>query len=165
MTTPNPNTVATIETTAAPSATDTPGQEPADQLPEWVRKQISEANAEAANYRVKLREAESALSKAKTPEDFEAATAALKEQNVELERKVLISTVATKHQLPAELAELLRGETEAELAEHAKRLQKYAAPAVPPELGGGLNPLDTDSEPSDPGELARKYGRGRRPRP
>lgn len=103
------------------------------------------------------------MSKAKTPEDFETAVTTLREQSAELKRQVLVSTVATEHKLPPELDELLRGDTKTELAEHAKRLQRYAAPAGPPvELRGGLNSLDTDNEPSDPDELARKYGRGRR---
>lgn len=52
----------------------------------------------------------------------------------ELERSVLRARVAAKHDLPAELAELLQGEDEATVEEHAKRLAALVAP--PADMGG-----------------------------
>jgi hypothetical protein len=54
--------------------------------------------------------------------------------------EVLKARVAAKHQLPAELAARLHGETEAELEQDAKELAKFAKPnsGLPP--AGGRNP-------------------------
>lgn len=130
-----------------------------DSLPEWARKELSNVRAEAANYRTKLREAEAKLSAAKTPEEVEAAISELKDQNAKLERSILVNKVAGKHRLPAELAELLKGEDEAALEAHAKALAKFATPAPPTSLSGGLDPSDDDDGEIDPRKLAAKFRR------
>lgn len=143
-----------------------PEPKPEDELPEWAKKELTKVRGEAANYRVKLREAQEALANAKTPEEFEAATAELTSQVATLERSLLIGSVATTFKLPPELAAVLKGDTEDELTAHAKELAKF----VPVEededvdLSGGLTPDERDDDPDDPAELARKYGRGRRKR-
>jgi hypothetical protein len=124
------------------------------ELPDWARKRLTRANAEAANYRTKLRDAEARLGQAKTVEDFEAATKDLRETNERLERQLLVSDVARKHGLPDDLAARLQGSTKEELEADAKALQKYAAPAPPASLAGGLDPND-DSDPFDPVKAAR----------
>jgi predicted RNase H-like HicB family nuclease len=130
---------------------------PADVL----RKKLTDANAEAANYRTKLRETEAKLSSAKTVEEFEAATAELKGQIEALERTILLNNVAAKYELPDVLAKRLTGATPEELEADAKELQKLIAPAAPESLGGGLNPED-DADDFDPVKAAQAARRSRR---
>lgn len=139
-----------------------PEVKPSDELPEWAQKELTSVRAEAANYRTKLREAEQALSGAKTPEEVAAAIAELTEQNAKLERSLLVRDVAAEFKLPAELAEVLKGDDIDALKEHAKKLAKFA-PAdevhVPESLGGGLTPNDDDDTEMDPRKLARRTRR------
>ena len=137
-------------------ATDAQGanEERDGELPDWARKRLTRANAEAANYRTKLRDAEARLGQARTVEDFEAATKDLRETNERLERQLLVSDVARKHGLPDDLAARLQGSTKEELEADAKALQKYAAPAPPASLSGGLDPND-NSDTFDPVKAAR----------
>ncbi|MEU7400077.1 hypothetical protein [Streptomyces sp. NPDC044948] len=121
---------------------------------EVLRQKLTEANAEAANYRVKLREVEARFAGAKTPEEFEAAVAELKSQNEALERQILLNTVAAKYELPEALAKRLTGATPEELEADAKELQKLVAAPAPESLGGGLTPSDGD-EDFDPVKAAR----------
>lgn len=138
-----------------------PDDKPGEELPpEVLRKKLTDANAEAANYRTRLRETEDKLSKAKTPEEVEAAVADLKAKNAELERGLLVSKVAGKHELPAELAELLKGDDEAALEAHAQKLAKLVN-KTPEELSGGLRPSDTDDGEMDPRKLAARQPRRR----
>ncbi|WP_405665419.1 hypothetical protein [Streptomyces sp. NBC_00055] len=130
---------------------------PADVL----RKKLTDANAEAANYRTKLRETEAKLSSAKTVEEFESATADLKGQIEALERTILLNNVATKYELPAALAKRLTGATPEELEADAKELQKLIAPAAPESLTGGLDPED-DTDDFDPVKAAQAARRSRR---
>ena len=115
-------------------------------LPEWARKELTKTRGEAANYRVKLREVETALKNAKSVEEFEAATATLSEANKKLERALLVSEAARKFNLPDDLAARLAGDTKEELEADAKQLQKYATPVVPENLSGGLDPSDEEDE-------------------
>lgn len=160
--TPSTETPTTEETVETPPEGETPkGEEtetsteekpgdekPAEEVvpPEVLRKKLTDANAEAANYRTKLREAETKLSSAKTVEEFEAATAELKGQIEALERSILLRDVATKYELPEALAKRLTGTTPEELEADAKELQKLVAPAAPESLAGGLDPEDNDEE-------------------
>ncbi|WP_406192372.1 hypothetical protein OH733_05405 [Streptomyces griseus] len=140
------------------STEDKPSEEsvPADVL----RKKLTDANAEAANYRTKLRETEAKLSSAKTVEEFESAVAELKAQNEALERTILLNTVAAKYELPAALAKRLSGATPEELEADAKELQKLVAPAAPESLSGGLDPED-DADDFDPVKAAQAARRAR----
>ncbi|MDX3405148.1 hypothetical protein PV708_02710 [Streptomyces sp. ME02-6977A] len=135
--------------------TESTEQKPAEESvpPEVLRKKLTDANAEAANYRTKLRETEAKLSKAKTVEEFEAATAELRGQVEALERQILLNNVAAKYELPAPLAKRLSGTTEAELEADAKELQKLIVPSAPESLSGGLSP--EDGEDFDPVKAAR----------
>ncbi|RPF45736.1 hypothetical protein EDD96_2300 [Streptomyces sp. Ag109_G2-6] len=130
-----------------------------DELPDWARKELAKVRNEAAGYRTRLRDAETKLSGAKSPEEFEAALADVKAKNAELERSLLVSTVARKFDLPEALAGRLRGETPEELEADAKALQALVTPAAPPSLGGGLNPSDEDDGEMDPRKLARRTRR------
>ncbi|MFE2988631.1 hypothetical protein [Streptomyces sp. NPDC059262] len=133
---------------------------PEDELPDWARKELAKVRGEAAGYRTRLRDAETKLSGAKSPEEFEAALAEVKQKHAELERSVLVGTVARKFDLPEELAGRLRGTTPEELEADAKALQTLLAPSAPPLLGGGLNPSDGDDDGEmDPRKLARRIRR------
>lgn len=152
---------ADADTTATASGDGRPDGQ-LDELPEWVRKSLTRANAEAANYRTRLREAEARLAEAKTPAEVEAALVELREKNAELERSIARSEVARRVGLPDELAQRLRGDTPQELEADAKALLRIAIPSTAPvALRGGLDPSDEDDGETDPGKLARKYGRRR----
>lgn len=135
--------------------------------PEQLRKALTTARSEAANYRVKLREAKEKLESAKTPEEVAEATAALTARINELERSVLVTNVAQgldadQTAIITALAEA--GKTEDELKAHAATLKKHAVPEVE-HLDGGLDPTDDDDDSNDPAVLARRYGRGRNKKP
>ncbi|ELP64625.1 hypothetical protein ACKI1I_06895 [Streptomyces turgidiscabies] len=130
-----------------------------DELPDWARKKLAKVRGEAAGYRTRLRDAETKLSEAKTPDEVEAALADVKAKNVDLERSLLVSTVARKFDLPEALAGRLRGDIPDELEADAKALQAFVTPAPPPALGGGLNPSDNDDGEMDPRKLARRTRR------
>lgn len=162
--TPSTEEQSTEETPQTPPEGETPQgdgtesteEKPAEETvpPEVLRKKLTEANAEAANYRTKLRETEAKLSKAKTVEEFEAATSELRGQIEALERQILLNNVAAKYELPAALAKRLSGTTEEELEADAKELQKLIVPAAPESLSGGLTP--DDGEDFDPVKAARE---------
>jgi hypothetical protein len=126
---------------------------------EVLRKKLTDANAEAANYRTKLRETEAKLSSAKTVEEFEAATTDLRGQIEALERTILLNTVAAKYELPAPLAKRLTGATAEELEADAKELQKLVAAPQPESLSGGLDP--EDDEDFDPVKAVHTARRNR----
>jgi hypothetical protein len=153
-------TVETPPEGETPKGDETPSTEEAP-AEEVLRKKLTDANAEAANYRTKLRETEAKLSSAKTVEEFEAATAELKGQIETLERTILLNNVAAKYELPEVLAKRLNGATPEELEADAKELQKLIAPAAPESLGGGLNPED-DADDFDPVKAAQAARRSRR---
>ncbi|GAB3830188.1 hypothetical protein [Kribbella italica] len=138
--------------------------DPLKELPEWAQKELTKVRGEAANYRTKLRDAEAKLGQAKTPEEYEAAVNELKTANADLERQVLVNTVATKHKLPDELAAVLQGQTAEELEAHAEKLAKFApAEEVEPEnLSGGLKPGTSDTGAFDPVAASRAARKRRR---
>ncbi|MFI1799849.1 hypothetical protein ACH427_21190 [Streptomyces sp. NPDC020379] len=160
-----PEETITPAEASAPTEEQPPAEQPAsgqpvetpaeDVLPEWARKELAKVRGEAANYRTRLREAETRLSEAKGPGEFEAAVAELKTQNAELERSILRASVARKYELPDDLADALRGEDEAALVAHAKVLAKYIPAPAPQSLGGGLTPDDGSDGEMDPRKLAR----------
>lgn len=131
-----------------------------DDLPEHWRGELGKARSEAAKYRTSLREAEAKLAEAKTPEDIAAAVKEFQDRNAVLERELLVTKVASSHGLPAELAELLKGDDEKALTEHAKKLALFI-PRADPDLSGGLTPGSKDDGPDNPRELAKLAG-GRR---
>jgi hypothetical protein len=124
---------------------------PADVL----RTKLTKANAEAANYRTRLRELEAKFKDAKTPEEVATAVAELTEANAKLAREVEVAKVARKHKLPDELAELVKGDTPEEMDAHAKTLAKFAGKPAPEDLEGGLDP-SAGSDKFDPVATARR---------
>ncbi|ROR95510.1 hypothetical protein EDD28_0066 [Salana multivorans] len=135
------------------------GQEPdpLSELPEWAQKEIKDLRTEAASRRTKLREAQEALSKAKTPEEFEAATSELAAQIADLEDAILRRSVADEHGLPADLADLLpKGADKAQVEAAAKALARYVPSArTPLEPRGGISP-GSDAVRFDPAAEVEK---------
>lgn len=141
------------ETTETETGTETPpeGETPVeDEKPaltvEQLQAEVEKTRREAAGYRTRLREAEAKLADAKTPEDIEAAVAEFREQNAKLERNILVNKVATKYELPAELAARLQGADEAALDADAKALAALITKTTPESLSGGLRPGESDEE-------------------
>ncbi|MGW0861290.1 hypothetical protein [Streptomyces sp. NPDC002611] len=161
--TPSSESVETPPEGETPAGEPTTEEKPAEEsVPSDVlRKELTKANAEAANYRTKLREVENKLSGAKTLEEFEAATTELRGQVEALERTILLNDVARKYELPEALAKRLTGTTAEELEADAKELQKLVAPQSAPEsLAGGLTPEDGEDD-FDPVKAARAARRRR----
>jgi len=150
-----------VETPAEPPVVEIPEVKPSpeDELPEWAKTERTQLRAEAANYRTRLREAETKLGEAKTPEEYEAAVTDLREQNAKLEKSILVNKVAGKHKLNAVLSDRLRGDTEEELEADAILLASTAAfvAPVPEALEGGLNPSEDPDGDMDPRELATRF--------
>lgn len=144
-----------------------------DELPEWARTKLTKANAEAANYRTKLREAEQKLADAKTPEQveeilnqFKADREADELKQAEEARALLIENIALHYKLPEKLAKRLQGANREELEADAKELAKDYAVEDDDEirLEGGLSPRNRDADAGlSPRELAQRHG-GRKPR-
>jgi len=139
------------------TATETP-VEPAKQqevIPEWARKQISEANAEAAKYRTERNNIE-AETKAALSADFDTQFKTLSDEKsaITAERDTATSQltklkVALAAGIPGEtaveFAALLQGNDEDELTAHAGKLKEmFGAPgkasrAIDPSHGAGAN--------------------------
>lgn len=151
--------------TVQPSATEEPAAESAVEsgerdeagLPDWARAELTSVRKEAAKYRIAAKELRESLSKAKSPEDFEAATARVAELETELHRERL----ARKYRLPDALAGRVSGETEEARDADARALaEAFHTRAVG--LGrGGLDPSEKTT-PKDPATLAGLIPRRRR---
>ena len=135
-----------------------------DSLPEWARKSLNKANTEAASYRTQLREAQEALAKAKSPEDF----AKINEQLVAANHKLMIRDHADG--LPKEIVEAEWVTWPADengiktVAASLRALVANQAAQTPPaqggELAGGLNPNTNGlKEDLDPDALAKRFSR------
>jgi hypothetical protein len=143
--------VSTGENNAAPQAGATEQQAatpPVDALaglPEefkWLAKEVTTARNEAARYRTERNDLRKSLDGAVTAEDFEAAKSEWDGKVRSLVRQQIIKD----HKLPDDLAELLKGDDEASLAEHAAKLAKY----VPKEPETPVAPVEPAQEPEAP---------------
>jgi hypothetical protein len=160
-----PQAGANEQTPAAPSSEALAG------LPDefkWLAKEVTTARNEAARYRTERNDLRKSLEGAVTAEDFETAKTEWDGKVRDLVRQQIIKD----HKLPDDLAELLKGDDEAALAEHAAKLAKYvpqtpaeptepvvpAEPVVPtPPLlppSGGRDP-GTSADDVDPAELVK----------
>ena len=131
-----------------------------DTLPDWARKQISEANAEAAKYRNERNNIE-AETTAKLKAEFDAQLKTLSDEKsaitAERDTKALNYTklgVALAAGVPGEtavkFAGLLKGSNEDELKAHAEELKgMFGGPvkiaAIDPSHGAGGNVTSTNS--------------------
>lgn len=151
-------------------AEETPEEEPTDDLPEWAREKLTKANAEAANYRTKLREAENKLKDVKTLEEVDALIAEFKAEREDDEKKsadqireLLVENIARQYKLPAKLSKRLSGNTREELEADAKELAEFGEDDDEITLEGGLSPRNRDEDANlGPRELNEKYGRRKR---
>lgn len=152
------------EGTEAPEPTEGDEEVPATVL----RKKLEDANAEAANYRVKLREAQAALKDAKTAEEFEAARTEFENKINELELDRDRRDVAEEAGIPAALRHLIVGSNREEMKAQAEVLKPFLReegkreklPSTPPR--GGLDPTNDDDGELDPAVLRREVRRRRR---
>lgn len=116
---------------AAPAGETTP---PSNELPDWAKAKVSEANSEAAGYRVKLREAEQERDTALAEVDTKVA-AAVRDHLIEL------------HNISADDAELfLTGTDAATLTRQALRLNQGNANTAPHMQGTPETKPDEQSE-------------------
>jgi hypothetical protein len=129
---------------------------------EVLREKVTKANQEAARYRTQLREAQDALSKAKTVEEFEAATKEFTEKIQQLEVENLKYEVAVDSEIPAKAIKFLTGSTKEELEASAAELKElFGQPApkkatsVKAPASGGLNPSE-DAAPVDRDALRKQ---------
>ncbi len=145
--------ITTVEVQTPQAGTTPAGQTPApetvDALPKWAQDLIKEVRGEAAGHRTKLQAIEAERTKAEQAEavkrgewekvatDRQAEIDRLSGEVAKRDRDALVARIATAHKLPAELADLLQGEDETALADHAKRLAKLVKPAGAPDTEGG----------------------------
>lgn len=112
-----------------------------------VRAEVANLRREAAAKRATAQQVKqenetlkASLAEAKTADEVQALIAEYDEKIAGLQQSALRESVARKHKLPDDLAELLRGDDEAALEAHAETLAKYAprssAPPQAPPSGG-----------------------------
>lgn len=158
-----PGSEETPKTTGeeAPKDGETPPEEKPQMSLEDALAEVEKTRGEAANYRVRARNAEEALKSAKSLDEVNEIVANMSVEREKAERALLVENVALKHNLPDALAARLQGATREELEADAKALASLIpAPQEEPtpRLRGGLDPTDPgDTDSSDPGALARKY--------
>lgn len=119
---------------------------------------LAKVRKSEAAMRVRLREAETKLADAKTPEEVEALRKEIAETNATEAQALVVENVALKFGLPDDLAAALKGSTREELEAHAKVLAKYApsTEVVDPELNGGLDPTGEPDGTYDPQKRAQQ---------
>lgn len=121
---------------------------------EALRKELSDARAEAAKYRIRAREAAEKAETLKSLDEFNAVSARVSE----LETDLACERLARKYGLPDQLANRITGSTEEEREADAKAL---SALVRTPAVGrGGLDPSATPTT-LNPAELAKRIPRGR----
>lgn len=132
-----------------------------DDLDPKARALVTRANSEAAKYRTQLREAQEALGKAKSNEEFETVVKDLNAKIAKLEDDNARARAIAKYELPSELASELDDVPAGSVEKIAKALAKYAA-ADGGNRGvkGGLNPNEGPDD-FDPVAAARKARRRR----
>lgn len=130
-------------------AGQTPPPETVDTLPKWAQDLIKEVRGEAAGHRTKLQAIEAEKTKAeqadaakrgeweKVATDRQAEIDRLSGEVAKRDRDALVSKIAAAHKLPTDLAELLQGDDETALNDHAKRLAKHVKPVGAPDTEGG----------------------------
>lgn len=136
--------------------TDEEIEEGGEELPTWAREKLTKANAEAANYRTRLRDSEATVASLK--EEHVTDKAAIVADN----RALLIENVALKNKLPKKLADRLKGDTREEIEADAKELAEFFdIEEEELELHGGLTPRRT-AEVSGPAALREQHGTRRK---
>lgn len=150
-------TTETTSTDAAPKA-ETKSN---DEIPEWARKQISDANQEAAKKRVQLKEAQDAnrtLQEQIATLTSEKDSLASSSTTVQADFDKLVTAVQAllpdKHTQIFTFAKTLQGSTEEELASHAAELnQMFGISSGPSPAVDRSQGLGTGAPASDPASL------------
>lgn len=141
---------------------DASKQDPSE-LPEWGRKAISEANAEAAKYRIKAQSAaDEARAQAQADFDAKYKTVADEKSAITTERdqaatdlvKLKVALAAgVPGETAASFAELLKGNSEDELKTHAESLKNMFGVAgkssAAVDLSHGFTSGSSSTEPGD----------------
>jgi len=152
--------VDTTEVTPDPATpTDPPAdveKDKPDLTAEQLKVELTRVRAEAAENRVKRREAETALAEAVkgTPEQVAAAVAEYQEKIATMETQQLRASIGRRFDLPDALVPLLQGTTEDELKAHAKTLAALVSPGDAGNASGGLTPDEDEDGIYDPRKLA-----------
>jgi hypothetical protein len=130
-------------------------QTPIDSLPADIQAYIKELREAKKTADKKAKEEQTSKTKAEEAklleqnnykgllEKRDVEVANLQKELAVLQRTVLVAKVASNHKLPADLAELLKGETEAEMVESASLLAKHIKPAAVNTEGGKGNGTGT----------------------
>lgn len=171
-----PGSETPVEDPKDPAETPAEGgnEEDLEALPEWARKAITRANAEAAARRVKERELQAKLEGAVSPEEHERIVKELRDSLAESSRTLLTNDVIRSFELPDDddTREFLTASDEEGLKKQAEKLAKLLSrnapktddpdPELPPPLDprGGREPFK-DSEP-DTADLRQTLNRKRR---
>jgi hypothetical protein len=141
-TTPPAGTTPPVEVT--PPATTPPPVSPTTFSQDEVNRLIGKARDEGKKQAQDEAKRKAAEEEAKAKGEWEqlATTreteiAALKAQLADRDRALLVAKVAAAHRLPPEIADLLKGETEAAIDAHAKTLAKVVAPLAAPDTEAG----------------------------
>lgn len=131
-------------------------------LPTWAQMLIKERGGEAQNLRKRLTDIEKAQQAAdeqrlreqnqwqKLAEQYKADLDRVSAEKAQADRAALMGRIALKHNLPADLAMRLVGDTEEALEADAERLAKLVAPPVAPNTETGRagavkpGPIDID---------------------
>lgn len=111
----------------------TPETQVVDELPQWAREKLTKANDEAAKYRVRAKEAEE-KARQEISSEFETKLSALSDEKSAITAELNAARhdamrlrAALAAGIPGEsaveFAELLKGETEEELAAHAEKVK------------------------------------------
>lgn len=130
----------------------------------WAKSAVESANREAAARRVALREAEEKLSKAKTPEEFEAAVNEIKTSEQKLTTELERERAARKHKLDDDVLEFLTGTTAEQIEAQAAKLAGLKPGATPPPViitqtppAGGVTPGDSGPKEVSGRDLWREH--------
>ena len=130
-----------------------------DEDPGKLREMLSAARAEAASYRIRLRETREQLQEYVSPADHEAVTRRVAELEAELSRRRL----AAKYGLPERIAARIMGDSDEEREADAKVLAEELRMTSAAEIRvgrGGLDPAEAPL-PTDPARLAAMIRRSR----
>jgi len=136
-------------------------------LPAWAQSLIKERGGEAQNLRKRLNDIEAAQTAAeeqrlreqnqwqKLAEQYKADLDKVTVEKAQADRAALMGRIALKHNLPADLAMRLVGDTEEALDADAERLAKLVVPPVAPNTETGRAGA-VKSGPVDLDELKRR---------
>jgi hypothetical protein len=143
-----------------------------DELDRMIRRRLAKAKTDAETAARAAWDQEQQTKEAKDKDDVRKLLklaedkAAKLEEDLQRERQGnLRSRIASKHKLPDDLAELLTGETEEELTEHAKRLAKYAVARGDGEEGDDEGDTSKDDIENDAGARGSRKRANQKPVP